>query len=169
MNDKDADDTCQQITAAGGRASAHRCDVTSQAEVKSIFGELFRSEHLHILVNNAGVSHVGSLETTTEADFDRIFRVNVKGYYNCMLASVVCMRASGGGVILNIASIAGSAGISDRFAYSMRRCDRHDVFGGQGLSRPQHTLQLHLAGPGPHAFCRWISKKQLPRMQTGNV
>ena len=120
MNDKDADETCQQITAAGGRASAHRCDVTSQDEVKSIFGELFRSEHLHILVNNAGVSHVGSLETTTEADFDRIFRVNVKGYYNCMLASVVCMRANGG-VILNMASIAGSAGISDRFAYSMSK------------------------------------------------
>ena len=120
MNDKDADDTCQQITAVGGRASAHRCDVTSQDEVKSIFGELFRFEHLHILVNNAGVSHVGSLETTTEADFDRIFRVNVKGYYNCMLASVVCMRESGG-VILNMASIAGSAGISDRFAYSMSK------------------------------------------------
>jgi 2-keto-3-deoxy-L-fuconate dehydrogenase len=112
MNDKDADDTCQQITAAGGRASAHRCDVTSQDEVKSIFGELFRFEHLHILVNNAGVSHVGSLETITEADFDRIFRVNAKGYYNCMLASVVCIRASGGGVILNMASIAGSAGAS---------------------------------------------------------
>lgn len=108
MNDKDADDTCQQITAAGGRASAHRCDVTGQDEVESIFGELFRSEHLHILVNNAGVSHVSSLETTTEADFDR-------------LASVVCMRASGGGVILNMASIAGSAGISDRFAYSMSK------------------------------------------------
>jgi 2-keto-3-deoxy-L-fuconate dehydrogenase len=121
MNDKDADDTCQQIAAAGGRASAHRCDVTSQAEVKSIFGELFRSEHLHILVNNAGVSHIGSLETTTEADFDRIFRVNVNGFYNCMLASVGCMRASGGGVILNMASIAGSAGISDRFAYSMSK------------------------------------------------
>ena len=103
MNDKDADDTCQQITAAGGRASAHRCDVTSQDEVKSIFGELFRFEHLHILVNNAGVSDVGSLETTTEADFDRIFRVNVKGYYNCMLASAVCgFRRS----------------ISDRFEYS---------------------------------------------------
>jgi len=112
MNDKDADDTCQQITAAGGRASAHRADVTSQDEVKSIFGELFRFEHLHILVNNAGVSDVGSLETTTEADFDRIFRVNVKGHYHCMLASVVCIRASGGGVILNMASIAGSAGAS---------------------------------------------------------
>ena len=112
MNDKDADDTRQQITAASGRASAHRCDVTSQDEVKSIFGELFRFEHLHILVNNAGVSPVGSPETTAEADFDRIFRVNVKGYYNCTLASLVCIRASSGGVILKMASIAGSAGAS---------------------------------------------------------
>src|SRR5258708_26289271 len=102
----------QQLTGDSGRAWAQRCDVTRQDEVKSIFGELFRFEHLHLRVNNAGVSPVGSPETTTEADFDRILRVNVKGYYNCMLASVVCMRASGGGVILNMASIAGSAGAS---------------------------------------------------------
>jgi NAD(P)-dependent dehydrogenase (short-subunit alcohol dehydrogenase family) len=43
---------------------------------------------IHILVNNAGVSHIGSLENTTEADFERIFRVNVKGFYNCMFASI---------------------------------------------------------------------------------
>jgi len=69
-------------------------------------------------VNNAGVSHVGNIETTTEQDFDRIFRVNVKGYYNCIRAVIGHMKSSGGGTILNMASVAGSAGLADRFAYS---------------------------------------------------
>jgi 2-keto-3-deoxy-L-fuconate dehydrogenase len=70
------------------------------------------------LVNNAGISQIGNVETTSEADFDRILRVNVKGYYNCIHASVGHMKANGGGVILNVASVAGSAGLADRFGYS---------------------------------------------------
>jgi 2-keto-3-deoxy-L-fuconate dehydrogenase len=62
-----------------------------------------------------------TVESTTEADFDRIFQVNVKGFYNCMQACVGHMKAHGGGVILNMASIAGSAALSDRFAYSMSK------------------------------------------------
>jgi NAD(P)-dependent dehydrogenase (short-subunit alcohol dehydrogenase family) len=64
---------------------------------------------------------VGRLETTTESDFDRIFQVNVKGFYNCMHASIAQMKTNGGGVILNMASIAGSSGLEDRFAYSMSK------------------------------------------------
>jgi len=48
------------------------CDVTNQKEVTSRFDELSGSRPIHILVNNAGVSHIGSLENTTEADFERI-------------------------------------------------------------------------------------------------
>ena len=53
---------------------------------------MFRRERIHILVNNAGVSHIGTVESTTEADFDRLIRVNVKGFYNCMHAVVGHMR-----------------------------------------------------------------------------
>ena len=73
------------------------------------------------MVNNAGVSHIGTVETTTPEDFDRIVNVNIKGFYNCMHAIVGHMKDSGGGVILNMASIAGSAGLPDRFAYSMSK------------------------------------------------
>ena len=85
------------------------------------FDELFQHERVHILINNAGVSHIGTVESTTEEDFDRVVRVNIKGFYNCMHAVVPHMKSSGGGVILNMASIAGSAGIPDRFAYSMSK------------------------------------------------
>lgn len=116
-----AEAAVQKIQDAGGKASAYACDVTGQAEVKAQFDAIAGQRGIHILVNNAGVSHIGSLENTTESDFDRIFKVNVKGFYNCLLASVVQMKAKGGGVVLNMASIAGSTGIADRFAYSMSK------------------------------------------------
>jgi NAD(P)-dependent dehydrogenase (short-subunit alcohol dehydrogenase family) len=89
--------------------------------MKSVLGRLFGRERVHILVNNAGVSHIGTVESTTEADFDRLVRVNIKGFYNCMHAIVQHMRDNRGGVILNMASIAGSTGLADRFAYSMTK------------------------------------------------
>lgn len=121
INLDEAEATCEQITSKGGNATAHRCDVTEQQQVKALFQQLFEHERLSILVNNAGVSHIGTVESTTEEDFERVLRVNVKGYYNCMQASVGHMKAKGGGVILNMASIAGSAALPDRFAYSMSK------------------------------------------------
>jgi 2-keto-3-deoxy-L-fuconate dehydrogenase len=116
-----AAETCQLIKSQNDKASFHPCDVTKQNEVAGVFAELARSGRIHILVNNAGVSHVGTVESTTEEDFDRLLRVNVKGFYNCMHAAVPHMKKNGGGVILNMASIAGSAGLPDRFAYSMTK------------------------------------------------
>ena len=121
VNESAAGATCERIAATGGKATAYPCDVTKHAEVKSRFEELFRRERIHILINNAGVSHIGTVESTSEEDFDRVVRVNIKGFYNCMHAIVGHMTNSGGGVILNMASIAGSSGIPDRFAYSMSK------------------------------------------------
>jgi 2-keto-3-deoxy-L-fuconate dehydrogenase len=113
--------TAKEITQADGVATPHACDVSKQKSVEGLFHDLTKRSAFHILINNAGVSHVGKLETTAEADFDRIFQVNVKGIYNCMYAAIGHLKARGGGVILNMASIAGSAGLADRFAYSMSK------------------------------------------------
>jgi len=121
VNREGASVTRELIRRNGGGATIHVCDVTDQSQVKSTFAELVGKERVHILVNNAGVSHIGTVESTTEADFDRLVRVNIKGFYNCTHAMVPYMRENGGGVILNMASIAGSAGLADRFAYSMTK------------------------------------------------
>lgn len=107
-----------EIASAGGSAKGHCCDVTTQTEVVSIFREIAGQSRIDILVNNAGISHIGNVEETSETDFHRILKVNVKGYYNCIYAGIGHMKASGGGVILNMASVAGSVGLADRFAYS---------------------------------------------------
>lgn len=116
-----ADETLREIRNVGGDGSAHLCDVAKSNDVRTVFQDLAARSSINILVNNAGVSHIGNLEKTSEEDFDQIFRVNVKGFYNCMLAAVDYMKAAGGGVIVNMASIAGSAGLADRFAYSMSK------------------------------------------------
>jgi NAD(P)-dependent dehydrogenase (short-subunit alcohol dehydrogenase family) len=116
-----AEGVAQKIIENGGLASAHECDITNHARVAETFQKIFTQSAVNILINNAGISHIGSLETTSEEDFDRIYRVNVKGAYNCLHACVGHMREHGGGVVLNMASVAATAGLADRFAYSMSK------------------------------------------------
>ena len=111
-----------EIEAAGASAVAHECDVAIQAEVEQAVGEIHdRRGRIDILVNNAGIAHVGNVVQTNEEDFDRIFRVNVKGVYNCLREVVAKMADDGGGVVLNMASTLSQLAIKDRFAYGMSK------------------------------------------------
>ena len=105
----------EEIQNSGGAATYHQVDISKQQPVVDVFNEIGNPD---ILVNNAGIAHIGKADTTAEADFDRVLNVNVKGAYNCLFAVIPLMKAKGGGVILNTASIAATVGISDRFAYS---------------------------------------------------
>lgn len=107
-----------EISKYGATSFIHTCDVSDQAAVLETFKAIGKVD---VLINNAGVSHVGRVTNTSESDFDRLFRVNVKGVYNCMLGAIPLMQANGGGVILNLSSIAAVVGLSDRFAYSMTK------------------------------------------------
>lgn len=109
------------ILTGGGRARATRCDVSDQQQVKETVERIAtESGGIHILVNNAGIAHVGTVETTNEDDFTRLVNVNVRGVYNCLQAVIPAMKRQGG-VILNMASVASSVGIPERFAYSMTK------------------------------------------------
>lgn len=118
MNEEACNATVKEIQQTGGKAFAHVCNVADQQQVKEIFSKIGRVD---ILVNSAGVSHVGNVENTTETDFDRLYNVNVKGVYNCLQAGVTIMKKNKSGVILNLASIANNIGLADRFAYSMSK------------------------------------------------
>lgn len=115
-----ANETAGQIVAGGGKAMVHECNVAKEDEVKRAFESIISKSPVDILINNAGIAHIGNLEQTEEADLDRLYEVNIKGVYNCMRASVHSMKKNGG-VIINMASIASSVGINDRFAYSMTK------------------------------------------------
>jgi len=120
--------TAGAIRDAGGRAHAITCDVGDRTSVAAAFDAIDESPgRVDILVNNAGISHVGTLETTTEEDFDRLFEVNVKGVYLCARAALSRMLRHGGGVILNMASITSLVGVPERFAYSMTKGAVHTM------------------------------------------
>lgn len=112
LDKKAASETKNEV---GKTAAFHICNISDQEEVIDTFNSIGR---IDVLVNNAGIAHIGKADTTAEADFDRVINVNVKGAYNCLFAAIPLMKANGGGVILNTASIAATVGITDRFAYS---------------------------------------------------
>ena len=115
LTEESAKDAVDEIKANGGKVFSHSCNVANQQEVVATFKKI---GNINILVNNAGIAHIGKVDTTPEADFDRIMNVNVKGVYNCLHAAIPQFRKSNGGVIVNMASIAAWVGIPDRFAYS---------------------------------------------------
>lgn len=115
-----AQEVVKEIENVGGLAEAHSCNVANHGEVAQTIKGIGNGKHIDILINNAGIAHIGNVEKTTEADLDRIYNVNVKGVYNCIHAVIPFMKEKGG-IILNMASIASSVGIKDRFAYSMSK------------------------------------------------
>jgi NAD(P)-dependent dehydrogenase (short-subunit alcohol dehydrogenase family) len=119
LNATDAEGVANEIQAAGGLAGWQICDVGDQSAVKSVFSKI--EGKVDILVNNAGIAHIGTVLTTTEADMDRLYRINIKGVFNCMNVAVERMVSQGGGVVLNMCSIASLMGLADRFAYSMTK------------------------------------------------
>ncbi len=118
INEEQANETVKEIVLVGGQALAKVADVSDQEKTTTLFTSLPK---LDILVNSAGVSHIGTAESTSEADFDRLYKVNVKGVYNCLHAAIPQLKKNGGGVIVNVCSIAATVGIPDRFAYSMTK------------------------------------------------
>ena len=109
-------------THPGAVVDVLHLDLGSLAQVRA-FADTFRSreQKLDILVNNAGIAHIGSVLTTNESDMDRLYRINIKGVYNCSQAAIERMVPHGGGIVLNMCSIAAQMGLADRFAYSMTK------------------------------------------------
>lgn len=118
LNAGNAESTVEEIKQSGGLATALLCDVSNQEAVVTAFQTVGK---IDVLVNSAGVSHIGRADNTSSEDFEKVFRVNVQGVYNCLYAGIPIMKTNGGGAIVNLASIAAVVGLSDRFAYSMSK------------------------------------------------
>lgn len=118
LAEKAAEEVVQEIRAGNGDARSIACDVAKTESVKAAFAQM---SELDILINNAGIAHVGNVEQTSAEDMDRIYAVNVKGVYHCLHFAIPLMVRKKSGVILNMASIVSKVGIPDRFAYSMSK------------------------------------------------
>jgi NAD(P)-dependent dehydrogenase (short-subunit alcohol dehydrogenase family) len=103
------------------RVTSRRVDVSVTGDVGRAVDDILAGGPVDILVNSAGISHIGAVEQTTDQDFQRLFDVNVKGTFHCIRAVIGAMAARRTGVIINLASVAATAGLANRFAYSMTK------------------------------------------------
>ncbi len=145
LNTESAKGTVDEITANGNSAEALTLDVTKLLAVTTAFEKL---NGLDILVNFAGISHIGTATTTSEADFEKVFQVNVKGMFHCLQAGVNAMKKSGGGSIVNISSIAAKVGLSDRFAYSMSKGAVHAMTMSVAKDYIKDNIRCNSISPG---------------------
>ncbi|MEM1214179.1 MAG: glucose 1-dehydrogenase [Bacteroidota bacterium] len=122
LNEQAGRAMAKDCQAAGLAVHFHSANVVEQTALQAIIADIADTHgRVDILISNAGIAHVGQLHTTSEADFDRLYLVNVKGVYNSMLAVIPHMLERQSGVIINLASIASTLGLPDRFAYSMTK------------------------------------------------
>jgi NAD(P)-dependent dehydrogenase (short-subunit alcohol dehydrogenase family) len=128
LDEATAAETVAAIQAGGGKAAFFRCDVSEASSVSAaVEGATQAFGAPGILVNNAGIANIGTATNTSESDFDRVMRVNVKGVYLCLQAVLPLMVEAGGGVVLNLSSIAAITGLKDRFAYSASKGAVHTM------------------------------------------
>jgi NAD(P)-dependent dehydrogenase (short-subunit alcohol dehydrogenase family) len=140
--------TTDAIRSGGGVADFFACDVSDRASVVEAFAAVERACHrVDILVNNAGIAHVGTIEQTSEEDFDRLYRVNVKGVFLCSQAALRVMVRQGGGVILNLASIVALVGVAERFAYSMTKGAVHTMTRSIALDYVKQNIRCNCICP----------------------
>ncbi|MCL1077945.1 SDR family oxidoreductase [Parashewanella spongiae] len=121
LNEPQLATLCQQIKQQGGEAHSFPCDLSLTKTVREVFENIKKQFYIDVLINNAGIAHVGTIEQTSEEDLDRLYQVNIKGIYNTISSVIPSMVQRSKGVILNLASVASCVAVADRFAYSMTK------------------------------------------------
>jgi 2-keto-3-deoxy-L-fuconate dehydrogenase len=121
VNETAAAEVVAVIGGEGRKAVFVPCDISDLSKTTETIDRIAQATGaIDILINNAGIAHIGTVETTTPPDMDRLLSVNVKGAFHTVKAAIPHMKDRGG-VILNMASVASSVGLSERFAYSMTK------------------------------------------------
>lgn len=140
-----------EIEAQDGNAQAVELNVADEAQVQAIFAQVVQ-EHgrLDILVNNAGVSHVGNILETSLSDWERVMSVNANGVFLCAREGVKHMVAQQpqGGVIVNIASVAGMIAVDRRLPYGASKGAVISITRSIAMDFVQQNIRANAICPG---------------------
>ncbi|MFM1943307.1 MAG: hypothetical protein RI897_2289 [Verrucomicrobiota bacterium] len=147
--------TLDLILKTGGKAKVHRTDITSPQDCQSLVKTVLNENHnrCDVLVNNAGIGHVGTILNTTEEDLSSLWNVNLMGAYRLSQAVLPAMIDQGKGSIINIGSIASYTGMENRLAYVTTK---HALL---GLTR---SIAMDLGASGVRINCICPGRVQTP-------
>jgi meso-butanediol dehydrogenase/(S,S)-butanediol dehydrogenase/diacetyl reductase len=165
INPGDAEQVAAELRALGRRAIAVAVDVTRgeqvQAMVRTAVAEF---GGLDIAVNNAGVLGVGPIETITEAEWDRVLDVNLKGVFLCTQAEIAAMKSRGAGRIVNIASAAGKSGYPGLSHYCASKFAVVGFSNAVAKELATTGITVNTVCPGIIGTDMWIGGKGLANM-----
>lgn len=117
-SEEKAEEVVGKIKEAGGKAEAIRCNVAEFDRSKELIDQVIKSYgKLDILVNNAGITRDNLIMKMSEADFDDVIAVNLKGAFNCIRHVSRQMLKQRGGRIINISSVSGVMGNAGQANY----------------------------------------------------
>ncbi len=147
---RDATAQATELATSGAEARFVRTDVTSAAQVENLIQETLSAfGRLDVLVNNAGIELSKTIIDTTEAEWDRLMEVNLKGVFLCSRASIPAMRRRGGGVIVNVASELGLVGGSEIAAYCATKGGVVQLTKAMAVHHAAHGIRVNCVCPGP--------------------
>jgi NAD(P)-dependent dehydrogenase (short-subunit alcohol dehydrogenase family) len=147
LNKENGQSVADEIVTSGGKASCIKCDISNLESVREAFESVTENGDLDILINNAGIAHVGNVDDTSPEDFDKIYNVNVKGVYHCLKTGVEKMKTKGGAII-NVSSVAALVGLSSRFAYSMSKGAVHAMTLSVAKDYLAYNIRCNSIAPG---------------------
>jgi NAD(P)-dependent dehydrogenase (short-subunit alcohol dehydrogenase family) len=149
---RDAQQEASEIVKEGGEALFVRVDVSSGPQVNALMEKTLAAYgRLDVLVNNAGIELAKKVTDTTEAEWDRLMDVNLKGVFFCSKAAIPVMQRQGGGIIVNIASELGLVGGSEIAAYSASKGGVVQLTKAMAIDHVGDGIRVNCVCPGPVA------------------
>ena len=149
LNIEGTEATAEEIRSKGGAAEAIRLDVAEPNALKDSFAAVAAKHgRLDILINNAGTEEVCDFINVTEAQYDKIMGVNLKGTFFAAQAASSIMKGQGSGKILNIGSLGSSIGLAGSSVYCGTKSGLLGITRSMAIELAKYNIQVNALGPG---------------------